>query len=84
MRRLTYCRCDRCELSLKIIAEVDTNLKSTAACRCGHKIDCRGTVLGVFAERREQFLVDGWREVIQTPSRAVRDTAFDRLRSIPV
>ena len=63
MRRLTYCRCDRCGLSLKIIADVDTNADSSAACQCGHKIDCRGTVLGVFSERREQFLVDGWNEV---------------------
>ena len=63
MRRLTYCRCDNCGLSLKIIAEVDSNTDSVAICRCGQKIDCRGTVIGVYAERREPFLVDDWKEV---------------------
>jgi hypothetical protein len=67
MRGVTYCKCERCGLSLKIIADVDIHIHSTAACRCGHAIDCSGTVLAVFSERREAFLVDGWKEVTAHP-----------------
>ena len=65
MRRLSFRRCDRCGLSLKIIVEMDTNKQSTAVCRCGHQVDCDGAVIGVFVRRHEQFLVDAWTE---TPS----------------